>query len=575
MGAFRAATSSEEAIGGISRSACRRWDEELEGDAVGVTEGQAGPVGRVLDVAVGDAQLVERRDHFSSSRVGAPEGDVVEADAELAEARHRGRLLMLVQAEQRAVAQQVDRVVEGGVGVLVEHRLGVEQRLVQGTLTVRSRTVSATWVSGGKVDMVGISLECVVASDHRPIRENDHDHPTESPGRDTRMHAMTDPVDSTLGQLRLDGALFFRGELSDPFEFESSPLTLADALVPGADRLTLFHIVASGSCWIAVDDGVRYWAEAGDVIVMPYADHYVMGGAGTAERVSILALLEPLPWSTMPMLRHGGGGRRTEVVCGYLHSLDPLFDPAMRALPPVFVVHLTDGPAARWVRASIDYALADAAVPTNLSPSPLATRLPELLLSEVLRTHLATAPAIDHGWIAVLHDPLLAPALAALHADPAAPWTVAGLAAAVGASRSSVDDRFRQVLGQSPIRYLTAWRMHLATDLLATTELSVFTIARRVGYDAEEAFSRASSASVASRRATRRAAMRRERRHLRRPSDAIWSLSVSTSTWFTSQMPGPGSATTHQPLRQPLAPLPLTNGEPGGLSHCLRSLPLM
>ena len=190
---------------------------------------------------------------------------------------------------------------------------------------------------------------------------------------------MTDPVDSTLGQLRLDGALFFRGELSEPFEFESSPLTLADALVPGADRLTLFHIVASGSCWIAVDDGVRYWAEAGDVIVMPYADHYVMGGAGTAERVSILALLDPLPWSTMPMLRHGGGGRRTDVVCGYLHSLDPLFDPAMRALPPVFVVHLTDGPAARWVRASIDYALADAAVPTNLSPSPLATRLPELV----------------------------------------------------------------------------------------------------------------------------------------------------------------------------------------------------
>ena len=261
--------------------------------------------------------------------------------------------------------------------------------------------------------------------------------------------------------------------------------------MPGADRLTLFHIVASGTCWIAVDDGVRYWAEAGDVIVMPYADHYVMGGAGAAERVSILALLDPLPWSTMPTLRHGGGGRRTDVVCGYLHSLDPLFDPAMRALPPVFVVHLPDGPAARWVRASIDYALADAAVPTNLSPSPLATRLPELVLSEVLRTHLATAPAIDHGWIAALRDPLLAPALAALHADPAAPWTVAGLAAAVGASRSSLDDRFRQVLGQSPIRYLTAWRMHLATDLLATTELSVFTIARRVGYDAEEAFSRA------------------------------------------------------------------------------------
>jgi AraC-like DNA-binding protein len=54
-----------------------------------------------------------------------------------------------------------------------------------------------------------------------------------------------------------------------------------------------------------------------------------------------------------------------------------------------------------------------------------------------------------------------------------------------------LDDRFRQVLGRSPIRYLTEWRMHLATELLATTDLAVATIARRVGYESEEAFSRA------------------------------------------------------------------------------------
>lgn len=302
---------------------------------------------------------------------------------------------------------------------------------------------------------------------------------------------MSDVVLSTLDHLRLDGALFFRGELTEPFEFESTPLALADALVPGADRLTLFHIVATGSCWVAIDDGVRYWADAGDVIVMPYADHYVMGGEADAESVSILSLLDPLPWAQMPVLRHGGGGRRTEVVCGYVHSRDPLFDPSMRALPPVFVVRLPSGPAARWVQASIDYALADSPPPSNLSTSPVATRLPELVLSEVLRTHLATAPAIDHGWIAALHDPILAPALSALHEDPAGRWTVATLAGKVGVSRSSLDDRFRHVLGQSPIRYLTAWRMHLAGDLLATTELSVFTVARRVGYHSEEAFSRA------------------------------------------------------------------------------------
>ena len=95
------------------------------------------------------------------------------------------------------------------------------------------------------------------------------------------------------------------------------------------------------------------------------------------------------------------------------------------------------------------------------------------MLIEVLRQHLASAPAADHGWLAALHDPVLAPALALLHGDPARRWTVAELAAEAAVSRSVLDERFRQVLGRSPIRYLTEWRMHLAEELLATTDLGV------------------------------------------------------------------------------------------------------
>lgn len=58
-------------------------------------------------------------------------------------------------------------------------------------------------------------------------------------------------------------------------------------------------------------------------------------------------------------------------------------------------------------------------------------------------------------------------------------------------SRSLLDERFRQVLRRSPIRYLTDWRLQPAKDLLAPTDLGVQAIAPRVGYDADEAFSRA------------------------------------------------------------------------------------
>ena len=96
----------------------------------------------------------------------------------------------------------------------------------------------------------------------------------------------------------------------------------------------------------------------------------------------------------------------------------------------------------------------------------------------------------------------LAPALAPAPREPERRWTVADLAAAAAVSRSVLDERFRQVLGRSPIRYLTEWRMHLAEELLATTDSGVAAVARRVGYDSEEAFSRAFSAPTGSRRAT-------------------------------------------------------------------------
>jgi AraC-like DNA-binding protein len=297
---------------------------------------------------------------------------------------------------------------------------------------------------------------------------------------------------AALERLRLEGAVFLRAEYRDPWSYTSltGPETAA-LLRPGTDRVVLFHLVASGTCWVEVEGEVRHWASAGDVIVLPYGDQHRMGGVGEAASVPLHSIMESPPWTRMPVIRHGDAeGELTDVVCGFLHSEDVLFDPALGVFPPVFVVRPRDDSSAGWVRANIDYALSQADA-SPLGPDAVPTRLPELLLVEVLRQHLATAPALDHGWLAALHDPMLQPALAAIHGAPAERWTVTALARRAAASRSALDARFRQVLGLSPIRYLTEWRMHLARDLLASTDLGVGAVARRVGYDAEEAFSRA------------------------------------------------------------------------------------
>ena len=297
-----------------------------------------------------------------------------------------------------------------------------------------------------------------------------------------------EPLNEALGHVRLDGAIYLRAGYTERWALadQGGPM-FAAMMHPGAERLILFHVVASGHCFVACADGERYWASAGEVIVLPYGDAFLMGGLEPVEPVSILSVVPPPPWTEMPIVRHGEGGARTDVVCGFLYSEDPLFDPALKAFPPAFVVRPPPGPARTWFDASIAYALEGSSAGVGAQ----ATKLPELLLIEVLRLHLANAPASERGWLAAVRDPLLATAMKAIHAAPDRKWTVADLAQEAAVSRSLLDGRFRDVLGLSPIRYLNEWRMRIAEDLLATTEVTIAAIARRVGYDSEEAFSRA------------------------------------------------------------------------------------
>ena len=297
------------------------------------------------------------------------------------------------------------------------------------------------------------------------------------------------PLDDALERLHLEGAIYLRAEYSERWALadQGGPM-FAAMMHPGAERLVLFHVVASGRCWVSTPDGDRTWASAGDVIVLPYGDAFLMGGADEVEPVSILTVVPPPPWKEMPIVRHGEGGARTDVVCGFLYTEDPLFEPALRAFPPAFVVRPPPGPAQKWFDASVAYALEES---SGDQVGIRSTKLPEMLLIEVLRLHLSNAPASEHGWLAALRDPVLLPAMKAVHRNPERKWTVTDLATEAAVSRSSLDGRFRDVLGLSPMRYVNDWRMRIAQDLLSTTEVTVASIARRVGYDSEEAFSRA------------------------------------------------------------------------------------
>jgi AraC-like DNA-binding protein len=309
-----------------------------------------------------------------------------------------------------------------------------------------------------------------------------------APARDAP--AAVDLLDEVLSRIQLAGAIFLRAEYTAPWACESPTASeLLRLLRSNARRLVLFHIIAEGSCWIRLSSGERLEANQGDVLVLPYADRHAMGVAEQIPPVPMSSLLPDQPWEQLPVIRQGGGGGRTSLVCGYLHCEAPMFEPVVNALPPAFTVTPPCGSAADWINASVRYAL-DTCVLSSPNAG-LAHRLAELLFREVLRLYVQSRPSGLHGWLAALDDPITGPALRELHSEPARAWTLDELASRSACSRSTLSERFGRLVGRAPMQYLAEWRVQLAAQLLLETTLGVAAIALRVGYDSEAAFNRA------------------------------------------------------------------------------------
>ena len=120
-----------------------------------------------------------------------------------------------------------------------------------------------------------------------------------------------------------------------------------------------------------------------------------------------------------------------------------------------------------------------------------ASRLAEVLFIQVLRAHIASGPERNKGWPRAIFDPQVGSALSAIHDRVNTPWTVESLAEAAGMSRSAFAARVKELLGQTPLEYVTEWRMQKAMQYLEQRDKKLIEVARSVGYESDAAFSKA------------------------------------------------------------------------------------
>jgi AraC-like DNA-binding protein len=122
----------------------------------------------------------------------------------------------------------------------------------------------------------------------------------------------------------------------------------------------------------------------------------------------------------------------------------------------------------------------------------VANRLAEVLFIQAIRAYIASGNEnCKRGWLRAIVDSQIGAALKSIHENVNNPWTVESLAEAAGMSRSAFAERFKQLLGQTPLVYLTAWRMQKAVQLLQQGDKKLIDVAQSIGYESDAAFSKA------------------------------------------------------------------------------------
>jgi AraC-like DNA-binding protein len=246
------------------------------------------------------------------------------------------------------------------------------------------------------------------------------------------------------------------------------------------------YAVVSGQCWLSVE-GVpeAVHLKAGDCFLLPL---------GRPFRLASDLALPPVDFRSMHSRPLNGGvaswngGGDVSGVGGYFGLAGNHAGILLGMLPPI--VHIkkeSDKLALRW---SIERMMQELREPQPGSFLVLQ-HLAHMMLVQALRAHLAEGLRGGVGWLFALADQQMSVAIYSMHDDPAHPWNLQELAERVGMSRSSFAQKFKETVGESPIGYLTRWRMFLAGDRLANSDDPISVISLSLGYESESAFSTA------------------------------------------------------------------------------------
>jgi AraC-like DNA-binding protein len=271
-----------------------------------------------------------------------------------------------------------------------------------------------------------------------------------------------------------------------PKEADQKAVRFTTAITPS--ELAYFAMISRGSCWLTVNgmqDPIPL--VGGDCFLLGPGSSYTLGDNPRTPVTSFCDVLRP---DESNVIRLGGGGAPTTIISGFLYFDKPMLKPITQLLPNMTLIKAEQ---ARTLALSTTFQLLASEMAEQAPGSEVvATRLAEVLFIQALRVQMqANAGVGKPGWLRAIFDPQISAALKSLHAHVSADWTVEALAATASMSRSAFAARFKELLGETPLDYVTEWRMQKAIELLNQGDKKLIEVANAVGYETDAAFSKA------------------------------------------------------------------------------------
>jgi AraC-like DNA-binding protein len=288
-----------------------------------------------------------------------------------------------------------------------------------------------------------------------------------------------DPVGKLLQILRMESAFFTNSTLNTPWALS----------MPDMSHCMMFHLIVEGAAQFEVGDN-RFILQAGDFVLFPKGEGHILSD-GQCQVVTPLADL-PIKHITerYETLTFGGSGQTTKLICGVMLFEHPLAVKLLTILPSFIRIDAGAQESVSIVQ-SVSELLKTEAQNIAVGAEAVIARLADIMVIAAMRQYLTELGTDKLGWLGALQDDRIGRSLKFIHEQPDKHWSLEELATEVGMSRTSFASQFKYLVGNTPMDYLTEWRMSLAYSKLQMSKDTLMSIALDIGYQSEAAFSRA------------------------------------------------------------------------------------